>query len=215
MAEKYISLDLNDPRAGKIGEVIGNESCKRILDLLTEREMNESEIAKELKMPLNTAEYNVKKLVDAGLVEEVGKIFWSTRGKRIKSYRVVNKKIVILPKSRIMRGIIPAGIVAVLGAVGIKLFVDSDVRIMGQKAGELAVNDMSAVPSAASGSAGVAEGVVSSGMEKVAAIMPPNRGGEIITNVSNAGLGSEAWAWFLLGALVVALIFIVLNWRSE
>lgn len=212
MAEKYISLDLNDPRAGKIGEVIGNESCKKILDLLAEREMNESEIAGELKMPLNSAEYNIKKLVEAGLIEETKKIFWSTRGKRIKSYRVVNKKIVITPSSKWLRGIIPAGIVAVLGAIGIKMFVDNSV-------GQSAVNSVASVPNAdmaasSAGVSGVAEGVVSSGMEKVAAIMPP-RSGEIFGNAAGAGLGSEAWAWFLLGALVVALIFIVWNWRSE
>ena len=47
MSEKYISLDLNDPRAGRIGEVIGNSSCNKILELLAEKEMNES--ARELQ----------------------------------------------------------------------------------------------------------------------------------------------------------------------
>lgn len=207
MAEKYISLDLNDPRAGKIGEIIGNASCKKILDLLAEKEMNESDIASELKMPLNTAEYNIKKLIDAGLIEESRNYLWSAKGKKIKSYRVVNKKIVITPSSRIMRGIVPAGIAAVLGALGIKLWADSNT---------LNVVKDSVVNNAESLASGVSEGAVGSGvagsLDKAMAIMPPH-GGEIVNTCS--GFASETWAWFLLGALIVTLIFLIWNWRSE
>ena len=70
MAEKIISIDLNDPRSAKIAEVIRNKTCKRILGLIAEKEVSESEISSELSLPMNTIGYNVKKLVDSGLIEE-------------------------------------------------------------------------------------------------------------------------------------------------
>lgn len=205
MAEKYIMLDMGDERAGRIAEVIGNASCKRILNLLAEREMSESDLAAELKIPLNTVEYNIRKLVEAGLIEETKKFFWSTRGKRIKSYRVVNKKIVISPRSS-FRGIVPAVIAAVLGAIGIKMFIDSNVQT-GVK--ELAVNEGSQMLTRG------AEGAVSSGVAEGIRAVPSYPGGrEIVSGCANY-LTSEAWAWFLLGALIVALIIVIWNWREK
>ena len=101
MADKYINVDLDDPRTSNIGEVISNPSCKKILGLLAEKEMSESDIAQTLKIPLNTVGYNIKKLIDSGLIEKSKNYFWSVKGKRISTYRVSNKKIVISPKSGI------------------------------------------------------------------------------------------------------------------
>ena len=80
--EKYVLVSLGDERAKEIAEAIGNKTSKKILDLLSDKEMSESEISRELKIPLNTADYNVKKLVKAGLIEEK-KHFFSSKGKRI------------------------------------------------------------------------------------------------------------------------------------
>jgi len=95
--EKYVLVSLEDERAGKIAEALGNKTCKKILDLLSEKELSESEIAKQLSLPLNTADYNVKKLVKSGFIEEK-KHLWSSKGKRIPVYKISNKHIVISPK---------------------------------------------------------------------------------------------------------------------
>jgi predicted transcriptional regulator len=96
--ETTINIDLNDPRSAEIAEILGNKTCKNILNLIANKEMTESDIAQELKIPLNTVDYNVKKLVKAGLIESTSH-FWSVRGKKMPSYRVSEKKIVISPRS--------------------------------------------------------------------------------------------------------------------
>jgi len=101
--KKEINVDIDDPRAGKIAEVLRNKTCKKILGVLAEEELTESEIAERLNMPLNTVGYNVKKLREAGLIEPVKGFLWSVKGKRVYRYRPANKKIVISPKVNIAK----------------------------------------------------------------------------------------------------------------
>ena len=118
MARKEINMDIDDPRIGKVAEVISNKTCKKILGVLAEEpEMSESEIASRLGLPLNTIGYNVDKLVEAGLIEPVKGFLWSVKGKRIQKYRVANKKIVISPKVNVNK--IAAGFVGALILVGV------------------------------------------------------------------------------------------------
>ena len=97
MDEKHILVSLGDEKVREIGEVIGNKSCNRILDLLAEGELTVSDIARKLKMPINTVDYNVKKLVKAGLIESLSH-WWSVKGKKMPTYRVSNRKIIISPR---------------------------------------------------------------------------------------------------------------------
>src|SRR3989338_1211465 len=117
MAEHSIQVDLDDPRAKAIADVLGNKTCKKILELFaTKEEVSESDVASSLDIPLNTAGYNMKKLLDAGLVEKSNKFFWSTKGKRITTYRLSNKRIIISPKKMIG---IPAMVIAGIAIIGI------------------------------------------------------------------------------------------------
>lgn len=97
MKEKYIMFSMGDERIKQLSEALSNPSCRKILDILSEKELTETDISKELKIPLNTVGYNVKKLVNAGLIEKTSH-FWSIRGKKMPVYRVSNKKIIISPK---------------------------------------------------------------------------------------------------------------------
>ena len=99
MTEKQLMIDLDDPRAGRIAEVLGSKTCKQILGILAEKELSESEISSELKLPLNTIDYNVKKLVESGLIEETKGFLWSSKGKRVLRYKIARKRIVISPKT--------------------------------------------------------------------------------------------------------------------
>ena len=123
MVKKYILVSIEDERAKKIASVLGNKTCKKIIDVLAEKESSEKEIADELKIPMNTAEYNLKKLLDAGLVEKTKNFFWSKKGRKIDIYKVSNKSIVISPKSSDMVSKIKSFAI-VLGASGlIALFI--------------------------------------------------------------------------------------------
>lgn len=117
MSRSYVMIDLNDPRTAKLADVMANRTCKHILALLAEQELSESELARKLNAPLNTINYNMKKLVAAGLVEPVRSL-WSSKGRAVKVYRVSHKKIVISPKS-FGRGIIPALLVSGIATLGI------------------------------------------------------------------------------------------------
>jgi DNA-binding transcriptional ArsR family regulator len=94
----FISLDLSDSRIKQISEIIGNDTCKKILRLIAEEELTETDISVKLGIPLNTIDYNIKKLLNSGLIEST-KHWWSVKGKKIPSYRLSNKKIIISPRS--------------------------------------------------------------------------------------------------------------------
>ncbi|MFH1326858.1 MAG: beta-propeller domain-containing protein [archaeon] len=97
---KFIMMDIDDKRSKKIAEVMGNETCKKIIDYLTYNyEKSEEDIANALDMKINTVEYNLKKLLEAGLVDKATKFFWSKKGKKIMLYKLAKKHIVISPKN--------------------------------------------------------------------------------------------------------------------
>ena len=116
MEEKNIMISLGDERIKEISEVIGNKSCNKILDFLSNNEATTSEIATKLKMPINTVDYNVKKLVKAGLIEKSSH-WWSVKGKKMPTYKVSNKKIIISPKKKMTTTFLTA-----LGITGFAAF---------------------------------------------------------------------------------------------
>mgnify|MGYP001559716106 CR=1 FL=1 len=109
-------IDLDDPRTQKLADVISNATCKKILSLLAEHELSESELARRLNVPLNTINYNMKKLVAAGIAEPVRSL-WSAKGRAVKVYRVSRKSIVISPRT-LTKGVLPAFLVTLIAAAG-------------------------------------------------------------------------------------------------
>lgn len=100
MEEKYVMFSMDDERIKGLSEALSNPSCKKIINLLSEKELTETDIARELKVPLNTIDYNIKKLISTGLIEKTSH-FWSVRGKKMPVYRVSNKQIIISPRKKI------------------------------------------------------------------------------------------------------------------
>lgn len=175
-------IDLEDPRTEKIADVISNKTAKKILGLLAEGELSESEIAKALNLPLNTAEYNIKKLEDVGLIEKVKGFLWSVKGRRIHKYKVSNRKIVISPK-RIIKGIIPSVLITGAIAFGIKIWVDRRIAIGGAREASVAEKSLATVADQAGA----------------------------YNNVNVAIVAQNVWLWFFAGALIGLLIFLVWN----
>jgi len=97
MSEKQVSISLDDSRLKPISQALGNKTCIKILEALSEQNLTVTDISKKLKIPLNTTDYNVKKLVKAGLIEKSSH-WWSVKGKKMPTYVVSNKKIVFSPK---------------------------------------------------------------------------------------------------------------------
>lgn len=195
--EKYISVELGDERAGRIAEVIGNKTCMKILELISENEMSESEISENLKIPMNTANYNVKKLREAGLIEESKGFLWSVKGKRIKKYKVADKKIIISPSKKI-KGLLSTLIISGLITVGLKLWSDSmDVSVK-------SIADSSAekfVESASSASSAL--------MAKAPEVIEV--GNNAVGNIIQYG---NPALWFIIGVIVALLLVVLFNWRK-
>jgi DNA-binding transcriptional ArsR family regulator len=100
-SDKFILVSLNDESSKSLSEILGNKTCKKIIDFLSERkEASEKDISDGLKIPLNTAEYNLSKLLKSGLVKKTNNFFWSVKGKKIPMYKLANKHIVISPSKK-------------------------------------------------------------------------------------------------------------------
>ena len=96
--ESFMLLSLKEQQSKKLAQVIGSDTCRRILDYLTEKEYaTETEAAKELKMPLSTVHYNFKALLASGLVI-ADEYHYSGKGKEVPHYKLAKKFIIIAPK---------------------------------------------------------------------------------------------------------------------
>lgn len=193
-------IDLDDPRAAAVADVMTNETSKKILRALVERELSASEISELLKSPLNTVSYNIEKLRAAGLIEIVQQTLWSVKGKRIQKYRISNTKIVISPKTK-LRGVVPAVILSAVAASIVWLHevrthpVESSFMQKAARASDLSDYAFDAARESA-GNAAPASQANSSWITSLLHL--PN-----------------APAWFFIGALTALFIFVVWNWGKR
>ena len=192
MTKKYVLLSLEDEKAKHLADVLGNATSKKIIDVLAEKdELSEQDISKELNIPLNTTEYNLKKLLKSELVEKSKTFFWSKKGKKIDTYTLSNKSIIISPKSQRvsskLKSILPVAVLSGIGAVIVqKLFT---------------VNQATEKVFADTAPAMLA------GAERATNIVV-EEGNFFFTSPS------PAWIWFLSGAIFALAIFAILNWRK-
>jgi len=211
--EKIISLDLNDSRMKFISEIFGSESCKKILNLLAEKELTETDISRELKMPLNSVDYNVKKLVQAGLIES-GSHWWSVKGKKMPSYRVSDKKIVISPK-RLSSSVllIPALLVGGLISLTIKKLVELNSYVPEQNL-LMAKSAVDSVSYASVATAGFGAGAGEIARGELINDAPAMISQQVAEKTSLIG-SFAGWQWFLIGIWSGILIFFLLNYFLE
>ena len=95
----FLLVSLKEDKAKELAQVISNESCRKILDYLADKEdATETELAKALGIPISTVHYNLKHLVNGGLVS-VEEFHYSEKGKEVNHYKLANKYIIIAPKT--------------------------------------------------------------------------------------------------------------------
>lgn len=135
--EKYILVNLEDEKAKNIANIISNNTSRKILDYLSSKdEASESEVAKELNLPISTVHYNLQQLKKNNLVE-VKHFMYSDKGKKMEFYRVVKKFIIIAPKytqTNLLKNILPLFLVSALIGGLIQLF--SNTRNFSQSLAE-------------------------------------------------------------------------------
>lgn len=187
MNSNYLMIDIDDPRSSLIAEAFSNKTAKRMLSLLANQELSQTELVQQLKVPASTIDYNIKKLVSAGLVEEA-RSFWSSKGKKVPSYRVSDRKILISPK-KMIRGTIPAVIASVALAGLIKVYTASSAVV----APSLKVAQES------SGAIASSSQVIDSPIDLYGPLAQ----------------ASNVWAWFLLGSLIALAVVLLWNWGKK
>ncbi|MCD1294605.1 ArsR family transcriptional regulator [Methanocella sp. CWC-04] len=90
-----------------ITQIISNDTARSILELLAESPMSTSAIAKKLDIPLTTAQYNVEKLIEAGLVK-IERTKYSEKGREVKLYSAAKRYIVLVPEKTPSQAVIDA-----------------------------------------------------------------------------------------------------------
>lgn len=193
MAKSSIMIDLEDPRTSEIAEVISNKTSKSILLVIAEQELTETEISQKLNLPLNTVDYNIKKLERTGLIEKAKTFSWSPKGKAVYRYKASNKQIIISPKSKI-KGILQALISTAVAATGIYFFTRQDAPNFAEPTLRVAEK--------------LADSAGSGAGESFMATAP-----QIAQNTQPLIIPS--WVWFILGAALAITIFIIFNQKRK
>ncbi|MBS3167623.1 winged helix-turn-helix transcriptional regulator [Candidatus Woesearchaeota archaeon] len=125
--DKFILLNIEDPKSKELAQVISSNTSRKILDILAEQDLSETEISKKLNLPLSTTHYNTQQLLNANIIEKKG-FMWSDKGKKIYIYKLANKLIIIAPKNQSsnfyekLKEIIPMFTIGTLASIGIYLY---------------------------------------------------------------------------------------------
>ncbi|MBI2134195.1 helix-turn-helix domain-containing protein [Candidatus Woesearchaeota archaeon] len=96
--DTFLLLSLEDEKAKKLANVISSDVCRKLLDSLATKESTETDLAKELGIPISTIHYNLKQLLESGLVK-CDEFHYSQKGKEVNHYSIANKYIIIAPKN--------------------------------------------------------------------------------------------------------------------
>jgi len=197
--DRFMLVSLEDSKSKAIAEVIGSKTCKKIINYLAEKkEASQKDLSDALDIPMNTLDYNVKKLLESGFVQKRKNFFWSKKGKKIIMYELSNKSIVFSPKkvnSEKIKSILPAFILTLAGTFAIWVF--EKIKYAQEN-----------IASYASDSSEIL-------MEKTLGVT------ETMPNVADTAQNTlltpyptPIWAWFLAGALLSILIISIVNWRK-
>ena len=196
MQNKYLLFSLEDESSKNLGEIISSPTCKKIVNLLAEKDLSESDIARELSLPINTIEYNLKKLLEAGIIEKAKNFFWSRKGRKIDIYKVANKLIVISPKkySNIyskIKSIIPVAIISGILTSFIAWYYKK------QELAQLTLQKTTEYRDALTqASSSVASSISQAPSDSI----------QLFSSLS--------WEWFLAGSLITIIIFLIWNWKK-
>ncbi|MFH2020819.1 MAG: helix-turn-helix domain-containing protein [archaeon] len=125
--ESFLLVSLDEEKSKKLAQVLSNDTSRTILELLSKKDlMTETDISKELSIPISTVHYNLSLLTKAGLLSD-DNFKYSEKGKKVVHYTLSNKYVIIAPKNSNLlidklKELLPAVFIAVLGSISIKLF---------------------------------------------------------------------------------------------
>ena len=124
--EPFLLLSLQEEQAKRLAQVISNDTSRKILDYLArQKDATETQMAKELHLPLSTIHYNIQQLLQGRLIE-AEEFHYSPKGKEVNHYRLANRYIIIAPAATFgfrqrLRSVIPALLLALASTAAIRL----------------------------------------------------------------------------------------------
>jgi DeoR/GlpR family transcriptional regulator of sugar metabolism len=213
--ENFMLVSLEDSKSKAIAEVIGSNTCKKIIGYLAEhKEASQKDLSNALSVPMNTLDYNIKKLLESGFVQKRKNFFWSKKGKKIVMYELSNKSIVFSPKKTSgekLKSILPAIILTGVGTFAVWVF--EKIKYSSTEVVNSARNMMNYASDTSDvlleKAANTAGGVMSSGASGSAP--------QVMNSVQNTLLSphpTPLWAWFLGGSLLAIFIISIVNWSK-
>ncbi len=183
--EKFMLISTEDENSKKIAEILGNKTCKKIINYLAEnKEASQKDLSDALKIPMNTLDYNIKKLLDSGFIQKKKNFFWSKKGKKIIIYELSNKSIIISPKKSNLekiKSIIPALIISATGTFCVWVYEKINSNIFSAEKNEIMLAKTAEIASSQT----------------------------LLTSQP-----IPLWTWFALGSLIAILIISIANWRK-
>ena len=145
MASKnFLLVSLEESKAKQLAQIVSNDVCRKILDHLSAKDSHatEVEISTELSIPLSTVHYNLKQLLQSGIVK-AEEFHYSQKGREVLHYSLANKYIIIAPTAADTEGlasklkkILPVVLVVAGAGAVIQLFstIKSPATALGQNA---------------------------------------------------------------------------------
>ena len=224
--EKFVLVSLKEDKAKKLAQVITNDSCRKILDYLADKDATESELAKELNLPISTVHYNLQQLVNGGLVI-VDEFHYSPKGKEVNHYKLANKYIIIAPKTTYgikekLRSILPVVGLGIIGAGFLHFFSKGFVGKSATFAGGLEApviesarapvmeKAMIAAPMAEEAVMETAKPVVEEAASQVAEPMM-EAATQTVVSQATVPLWQSIALWFLIGVIFSVVLYLIIE----
>lgn len=123
----FLLVSLDEEKSKKLAQVLSNDTSRKILDYMSKKEhITETELAKDLKIPLSTAHYNMDLLLKADLING-DQYKYSEKGKKIVHYMLSNKYVIIAPRKvsaifEKLKEFLPVVLLSGIATVGVKYF---------------------------------------------------------------------------------------------
>jgi len=217
--QSFLLVSLKENKAKELAQVISNDSCRKILDYLGEKEdSTETQLAKELDLPISTIHYNLQHLLKAGIID-IDEFHYSEKGKEVNHYKLANKYIIIAPKTTYgikekLKSILPVSLLALVGAGFIQMyntyFAPSAKILKAAPAMEVAEESTKAIAEpmleAAVAEAPLAEPIIETAADQGAKTVI-EKAPEVIVNVTQSE--ANLALWFLFGSLFVIVLLII------
>jgi predicted transcriptional regulator len=200
--ENFIMVSLEDSKSKEISEVLGSKTCKKVIAYLSEnKEASQKDLSDSLKIPMNTLDYNIKKLLSSGFIQKRKNFFWSKKGKKIVMYELSNKSVVISHKKTSgekLKSIIPAVLLTAAGTFAVWTY--EKVSMASSSLQRTAMG---------TGTKNILDKAIEEGADYVASAQTPSITPELFFQSTPL-----LWGWFLAGALFVLLVYSIINWRK-